>query len=405
MSNTENIYNRCLKCGFCVNVCPVYKEIKEEIVSPRAKLRLVKAFKEGSIIKDKYLRKISANCLMCETCFKNCPSGLRTSEVILELRERFKEKYGLDWKKRILNFILSNNNLRSMSAIWARVVYNNFVNYVPANISIGALNLKYLPKINPALKRIKSDSTNVKKVLYYVGCLDRFLFSNTATSTIKILNKLGYSVEVSDEERCCGMPIIISGDVKSVLSNIKKNVDLLANSYYDYIITTCPTCAVALKEKYPEILQEHNKEYLKKINSVKDKIIDINKFIFNKKELPELLKECKEVVTYHDPCHLVNTLGIYNEPRAIISMIPGIKYIEMRDASSCCGSGGFYHIYFPEVSKKIGERKLENIKKTGANLVLTSCPACKLQLINLLNSAKMKIKVLHIVELLGSGFE
>lgn len=400
MLNTENIYNRCLKCGFCVNVCPVYKELKEEIVSPRAKLRLVKAFKEGIIIKDKYLRKIAANCLMCETCFKNCPSGLRTSEVILNLRENFKEKYGLDWKKKILNFILSNNNLRSVSANWARIVYNNFVNYVPSNISIGALNLKYLPRINPAQKSVKRDGTNVKKILYFVGCLDKFLFSNTPLSTIKILNRLGYSVEVSDKEKCCGIPLIVSGDTKIVLPNIKENIDLLISSYYDYIITTCPTCLVALKEKYPEILQEYDKGYLKKINSVKDRIIDINKFISSKKELSGLLKECPEVVTYHDPCHLVNTLGIYNEPRTIISKIPGVKYIEMKDASSCCGSGGFYHIYFPEISKKIGERKLDNIKKTSANIVLTSCPACKLQLINLIDNAKMNIKVLHIVELL-----
>jgi glycolate oxidase iron-sulfur subunit len=401
MPNSENIYNRCLKCGFCVNVCPVYKELKEEIVSPRSKLRLVKSFKEGNIVKDKYIRKIIANCLMCETCFKNCPSGLHASQVILDLREEFKEKYGLDWKKKILSFILNNNKIRSLSATWARIIYNSFVNKINFNISIGALSVKYIPKINPALKSIKRSSTNVKRVLYYVGCLDRFLFSNTAESTIKILNKLGYSVEISDKERCCGMPIIISGDIKSILPNIRDNVDLLTNSYYDYIVTTCPTCAVALKEKYPEILKEYDEDYFKKINSVKDKIIDINKFLSTQKELLRLLKRCNKRVTYHDPCHLVNTLGIYNEPREIILKIPGIRYVEMKDASSCCGSGGFYHIYFPEISKKIGERKLRNISKTGANVVLTSCPACKLQLINFIDNAKMRKEVLHVVELLA----
>lgn len=402
MADIKEITNRCLKCGFCLNVCPVYKELKEEIVSPRAKLRLIRAFKEGDIVNDKYLRKIITNCLMCETCFKNCPSGLHTPVAVLELRKEFKKKYGLDWRKKLLRFGLLNNRIRSLSAFWARIIYNNFIKKVSLNLPVGTLVLKDIPNIGKPLKGNRLSYSTPKKVFYYVGCLDRFMFSNTALSTIKVLNELGIDVEVSSKERCCGAPVIISGDVKTVLKNSRKNIDLFTERDYDYIITTCPTCAVTLKETYPEILKEYDeKEYLVKLNKIRSRIVDINEFLAKNKDLPRSLKEFKRRVTYHDPCHLVNTLGIYSEPREIIKSISGIDFVELKGGPSCCGSGGFYHIYFPRIAKKIGSRTLESIKKTEADIILTGCPACKLQLINLINNAKINTKVMHVVELLA----
>ena len=114
------------------------------------------------------------------------------------------------------------------------------------------------------------------------------------------------------------------------------------------------------------------------------------------------LKELNSTVTYHDPCHLINSLGISQEPRSLIAAAPGAVFKELPGGASCCGSGGFYHVYFPEIASKIGRKKAENIKSTGAGITLTACPACKLQLINFTRSASIKTEVMHIAEFLSN---
>ena len=403
MEKAKDIVNRCLKCGFCVNQCPVYKELKEEVISPRAKIRLIKAQMDGTLKNDKILRKVLSNCLMCETCFKNCPSGLHAADAIADMRVEFKAKYGLDWKKKLLKAALGDKRLRKLSAYWARIVYNNFVSKIPMPLDVpaGALKLSNIPKMSRSLKNQKLSGSNPKKVLYFVGCVDRFLFSETAKATIKVLNKLGFDVEVSAEERCCGVPLMISGDSGSLLKSIKKNVDLFTSKYYDYIVSSCPTCIVGIKKNYPEILKQIEPEYYRKLSTVTGRMIDFTALAARNIEALGPLKELNEVVTYHDPCHLANSLGITAEPRKLIKAVPGITFKELRNAPSCCGSGGFYHVYFPVIAKKIGKRKAEDIAETKASTTLTACPACKLQLINFVKNDNIETRVMHIAEYLS----
>ena len=400
--NAENIANRCLKCGFCVNQCPVYRELRDETVSPRAKLRLIKAYREGTLKNDRILRKVLSNCLMCEACYKNCPGGLHTADAIAEMRTDFRNKYGLDWKKKLLKAALGDKRLRKLSAYWARLVYNNFISNVPMPLDVpaGALSLKNIPRMNKALTNRTAGGKRNKKAFFFVGCVDRFMFSETAEAVVKVLNAAGYDVEISPEERCCGMPLMISGDSASLGKSARINIDLMLAGGYDAIVSGCPTCIVALKNKYAGIIKG-DAEYEAKLSKITPLMSDFTVLLANNiKELP-LLKEDKALVTFHDPCHLINSLGVAEEPRQLIKAAPGVTFKEIPGGPSCCGSGGFYHVYFPEIARKIGRRKAENIKKTEAEITLTACPACKLQLINFTRSANIKTEVKHIAEFLS----
>ncbi len=398
----DNLANRCLKCGFCVNQCPVYRELKDETYSPRAKLRLIKAYRDGTLKDDRTLRKVIANCLMCEACYKNCPGGLQTSDAIAEMRVEFRDKYGLDWKKKLLRAALGDKRLRKLSAYWARLVYNNFISNIPMPLDIpaGALSLKNIPRLNKALSNRAAGGERKKKAFFFVGCVDRFMFSKTAEAIVKVLNATGYDVEISPEERCCGMPMMISGDSAALGKSARINIDLMASGNYDAIVSGCPTCIVALKQKYAGIVKG-DAEYEEKLKKIAPLMSDFTELVArNIKDLPAL-KEIKAEVTYHDPCHLINSLGIFSEPRKLILATPGVEFRELPGGPSCCGSGGFYHVYFPELAAKIGKKKADSIKKTQAGITLTACPACKLQLINFTRSAKIKTEVKHIAEFLS----
>jgi len=296
MSDLNELPDRCLKCGFCLNSCPVYKELREEIVSPRGKLRQIKALAKDEVISDKLIYKVMKNCLMCGACFKNCPSSLETPAAIQKIREELFEKYGHDLIKRGMRFVLNNNNARSLSAFWARVVYNNFIDSLPVTVPAGALELNDIPKPGRPLSPVKHKNDGSKKIFYFAGCVDKYIYGDTGRSAVRVLNKLGYDVMVAKDERCCGIPMLISGDKKSIIKNARKNIDLMSRQYFDHIVFTCPTCAAAFKEKYYNVFCD-DPIYLEKLKKLEPKFIEITQLLAREKGLKALLKESPLKVT------------------------------------------------------------------------------------------------------------
>ena len=105
-------------------------------------------------------------------------------------------------------------------------------------------------------------------------------------------------------------------------------------------------------------------------------------------------------VTYHDPCHLKWHQGIFSQPREILSAIEGVKYMEMEGADDCCGLGGAFSIAHRDISLAIQDKKMQNIKNSGAQIVVTSCPGCLIQLRDGVRRNNLPVKVMHISELM-----
>jgi glycolate oxidase iron-sulfur subunit len=108
-------------------------------------------------------------------------------------------------------------------------------------------------------------------------------------------------------------------------------------------------------------------------------------------------------VTYHDPCHLKKSLGVFREPRALISNSPGFELVEMAAADRCCGMGGSFNLQHYDLSKRIGEKKLQSILDTHADVVATCCPACMMQITDLLSRSEASMTVRHVIELYAQG--
>jgi glycolate oxidase iron-sulfur subunit len=105
-------------------------------------------------------------------------------------------------------------------------------------------------------------------------------------------------------------------------------------------------------------------------------------------------------VTWHDPCHLSRHLGITSQPRQIIKSIPGVEFVEMPNADRCCGMAGTFSLHYYDLSKQIADKKVEAIKSTGADIVVSNCHGCEIQLIDSLLRNRVPVKVMHIMELL-----
>ncbi len=135
------------------------------------------------------------------------------------------------------------------------------------------------------------------------------------------------------------------------------------------------------------------------------KIKDITEFLVDILKLPasayRVAEEYKgKTVTWHEPCHLGRYLGVKDQPRQILKSLKDINYVEMYDAERCCGMAGTFSVYFYELSRKIADKKIADIESTGADIVVTDCPGCQIQLIDGTKRRDLPQKVMHIMELL-----
>jgi glycolate oxidase iron-sulfur subunit len=115
-------------------------------------------------------------------------------------------------------------------------------------------------------------------------------------------------------------------------------------------------------------------------------------------------KECRATVTYHDACHLVHTQKVSRQPRDLIRSIPGVNFVELPESTWCCGSAGVYNVVRYEDSMKFLERKIANLRSTGAEIVVTGNPGCHLQLQYGLVKSGLTMKVMHPATLLRKAY-
>ena len=226
--------------------------------------------------------------------------------------------------------------------------------------------------------------------------------SKLGKKIISFLNNNGVKVIVPREQGCCGAPVFLgAGDFITGRNIADKNATAFQN--VDYIITDCATCASSIKDyvRFLADTEERNKTY----TDLGNKIKDITEFLVDVLKLPpsayQVADEFKgKRVTWHEPCHLGKHLEIKEQPKKILKSLSDITFIEMPDADRCCGMGGSFSIKYYDLSQKIAEEKISDIASTHADIVVTDCPGCQIQLIDSLQRHKMPQKVMHIMDLL-----
>jgi Fe-S oxidoreductase len=226
-------------------------------------------------------------------------------------------------------------------------------------------------------------------ILYYPGCLTKFVAKDLKEKYEKILRKIGIDfIELSELEKCCGSPALKAGYLEDFKKAAEENLKIFKEHSIKKIITNCPACAMTFKIEYPKVLGEKWDIEVLHISQVLDQAI---------KEGKIKQKEDKGKITFHDPCHLGRGLEIFEEPREVIES-QGYEILEMelsKNESFCCGAGGGVKSNEPELANKIGEERIEQAKKTGAKILCTNCPLCYL---HLKENAK-EIEVKELIEL------
>jgi Fe-S oxidoreductase len=227
-------------------------------------------------------------------------------------------------------------------------------------------------------------------------------------SLVRVLNKAGVEVVFPDEQTCCGAPARYNGAYDVAANNARDNLAALKVADATYVVSACPTCTVALKHDFADTLREEGDlEAVVQAEALAAKVVDFSSLVKRLVDQGRLkLKPGAELpsVTYHDSCHLKRSLGVRDEPRDLLRA-SGHEVKEMFESDMCCGMGGSYSMKFPEISKPILERKLQNIRKTGADVVAMDCPGCVMQIKGGLDKTEAPLPVKHVVELLAERLQ
>jgi glycolate oxidase iron-sulfur subunit len=234
------------------------------------------------------------------------------------------------------------------------------------------------------------------RIGYFIGCGVDIISQNAGHATMQLLKKIGKSVDVLNN-CCCGLPAWSYGDLKAARELATKNLSILASEKFDVIVTDCASCASFLK-KYPQLFTETEKHHAKAeavSGRVKDMVQMIHTIVADASLSGQAL-----TVTYHHPCHAVRGQGLLEEPGEILNQLPGVEYRPLPEADWCCGGAGSYAFAHYELSQQVLGRKMENLKKTGADLLVTACPACIMHLSYGVRKHGLSTRVCHISELI-----
>lgn len=405
----------CMRCGMCQAVCPLYAETGREADVARGKIVLLEHLSRDLLKDPEGVKQRLENCLLCGSCAAACPSGVKVLDLFLKARAVINGYLGLSpAKKAVFRLVLTRpelfNRLISMASrlqgIFTRPA-DDLLGASCARFEAGPLkDRRFMPlartpwhKQTPELNEPAGPGDT--KVAFFPGCLVDKVFPDVAQSVHKALGHHGIKIYLPARQSCCGIPALSSGDARSFVQMVRQNLALFAGGDFQFLVTPCATCTATIKEIWPMMGDYFLPEEKEKIAAVAAKTMDITQFLAEKTSLepPAAGSEPGVKVTYHDPCHLKKSLGVHAQPRALINANPDYAFVEMDEADRCCGMGGSFGLQNYDLSKKVGERKLQNILESDVDVVGTACPACMLQLIDMLSRSRSPIQVKHAVQI------
>ncbi len=408
----------CMRCGMCQSVCPVFDQTGREADVARGKLALLSGLMEQMFDDPEGVYERLSRCLLCGSCAANCPSGVKVQEIFLKARAILSGVMGLPPAKRlILRGMLVRPALFDWLTEWAARFQTIFTR--PVNDIVGTACARVMSPLLegrhfrilanvpfhrqvPALDRPAGKSG--LKVALFTGCLIDKLFPTIAHSTLRVLAHLGVGVFLPENQGCCGIPALSSGDLDTFGKLLDHNLARFAEGDFDLLVTACATCTATIHELWPVMADERHRKAARRLAK---KAMDINQFLVTTAGLepPADQTDGKHVVTYHDPCHLKKSLKVFDEPRVVIQAAPGYRLTEMAQPDWCCGMGGSFNLEHYDISKGIGQKKAAQIKATGADILATGCPACMIQISDMLSQAGISIAVRHPIELLAESLD
>ncbi|MCF8566549.1 (Fe-S)-binding protein [Alicyclobacillus tolerans] len=436
----------CMHCGFCLPTCPTYQQTGLETYSPRGRIALMKGVAEQKLPVDEEFEHNMYACLGCRACETACPAGVKYGHLIETAREVVEEtkkaRRSQSFTRKLVFKQLFNHPKRIQAvgtALWALQVSGlqklaketGLMRILPREMAEmqeavdlvaspatrsqrqavvkpqGQQQVAFQTTIASAhlsrnARRDTPNELNAKpmRIGLFTGCIMDVMFYETNQAMAKLLSKAGCEVVFVQDQVCCGALHAHSGEKSDAIELAKRNIAALEQANVDVMVNNAGGCGAALKE-YDHWLKD-DPDWAERARVFVSKMRDVNELLA---ELPplEFTQPVHARVTYQDSCHLAHGQGIRKQPRDLIRSIPGVEFVELPFADSCCGSAGIYNITNFDMSMRILDDKMEHVRGTKTHIVVTANPGCLLQMKKGIHRAGLEgqMEAVHIVDLLN----
>lgn len=379
--------DRCVKCGLCLPHCPTYLLLENEADSPRGRISLIQALASGELRAERHLEIHLERCLSCRACETACPSGVKYGQLIdggrLLLNHRHHKRPG--WR-RLFDLLSDRRRLERWWPLYP-IMQRTGMTWLAAR-----LPSQHLRRLLAMARQLPSGRTRQgglhparmpsgRSVQLFVGCVGSRADRRLIDCTLHLLTSLGYAVEIPDSQACCGALHRHNGFPEKAEQLCESNRRQLEKSRAESLVTLASACHLELTEHLQGRLP----------------VISLVDFLLG---LPETalagLQPLERRVALHIPC-----TGRNDRSRALLGRIPGIDLVELPDNAVCCGAAGSYLLTQPALSVRLGEDKIERLRRVQAQILVTGNTGCALQFRQLIGEAGLDVEVMHPAELIA----
>ncbi|MEP6668398.1 MAG: heterodisulfide reductase-related iron-sulfur binding cluster [Chthoniobacter sp.] len=395
----------CVHCGFCLAACPTYRELGQEMDTPRGRIVLMKEVLEGTLPLAAAQPHVD-RCLGCLACEPACPSGVPYRDLISPFRALMKPHMPRSPGEKLRRWIAAQTipfptrfRLAALLGRFGKMLrplvpssLRPMLDLVPDQIPPA----QHWPVVTPAHGERRA------RVALLAGCAQRVLDPDINTATIEVLTRNGVEVVMPAGQGCCGGLAWHTGDLEAAQAFARRNLDAFPSDV-DAILTNAAGCGSAMHEYHLVLCGTPDEA---RAEAFRQRVLDVSVFLqrLGLRERPAAGARPLKIA-YHDACHLANAQGVRREPRELLRSIPHVELCELADAQICCGSAGTYNLDQPEIAGSLGEKKARAVIATGAEVVASGNIGCLTQLRVHLAKLGSPIRVRHTMQVLRDAYE
>ncbi|MFO0585433.1 MAG: heterodisulfide reductase-related iron-sulfur binding cluster [Anaeromyxobacter sp.] len=406
--------DECVHCGFCLPVCPTWHVWGAEMDSPRGRIDLVKAVRDGRLALTGEVAEHLDRCLGCMACLPACPSGVRYDRIIeeaREARERAVPRATADRLHRALLFAVLPYPRRLRVAavlLWlyratglawlVRVTGLPLPRRLAAAVAlappVSLATLSY-----PKEFALPAQGARRLKVGLVTGCVQGTFFPGVNAASARVLAAEGCEVVVPEGQGCCGALSAHAGRLAESRQMVRALVERFEVAGVDVVVVNSAGCGSHLKDC--ERLFEGD-AFFERARAFSARVRDVNELVASLE--PRATRHpIAAKVAFHAPCHLAHAQRVGAAPRALLTGIPGLEVVDVGEAEGCCGSAGVYNLVQPEAAEQIGARKAQAVLATGAPWLASANPGCTLHVLRMLRERSASVRAAQPIEFLDAS--
>lgn len=240
----------------------------------------------------------------------------------------------------------------------------------------------------------------MSSVSLFIPCFIDQLYPQVGFNMVKVLEKAGVTVNYNPNQTCCGQPAFNAGfwdEARKVATKFVKDFNGT-----DPIVVPSASCAGMVQNYYSKLFT--NSSIHNEVKQVQHRTTELSAFLVNELQFTDFGAVLPGKATYHDSCAALRECGLKAEPRKLLSQVAGLELIDMKDNETCCGFGGTFSVKYEPISSAMAEQKIDHALATGADYIISTDMSCLMHLDGLLKKRNIAIKLMHIADVLATGW-